>query len=94
MSPTPDLQPLRDFLTAVEAQEDPRVLIRWTDESRIQPDAAGGYTVCRVMRATLTAKIDGAAAQHTADGVSLLDLQAIVREHDIDPLYRPDNVSR
>ncbi len=88
------MTPLHTFLTRVAAQDDPRVVVRWTDESRIMPNPEGGFTVGRFARVVLTARLDGKPEQLTVDGLSLVELQEAIRAHDVDPLYRPDHITR
>jgi hypothetical protein len=89
-----DAPDLHALLSQLAQQDDNRLVVRWTDEQRIQPNAQGGFTIGRVARATLTARVADKLTQLTVEGMSLAELQQILRGYDVDPLFRADNITR
>jgi hypothetical protein len=71
-----------------------RLIVRWTDETRAVPEDESGYTVKRVARATLTARLGGEVVQETFQDVGYEELRDVVAMYPFETLYRSDNVTR
>ena len=84
---------LRDFLQRVDSER-PKIVVRWADEQRILPAEADGFTVKRLVYATITALAEGEPMHHRIEGLTLQSIQAVVAEFPLDALYRSDNITR
>lgn len=90
---TDPISTLKDFVSRIDTPN-PRLVVRWTDETRIAPHGESGYTVAPTAYAILTAKIDGQAVQQRVDAISLDTIKRVMRAYPIQVLYRADNLTR
>lgn len=67
----------QEFLAEIDAN-DPRLIVRWVDEMRPVPEAAGGYTVKQVVSLTVTARVEGGHVQREFPDLKKEDIQPLL----------------
>lgn len=73
----------------------PRLVIRYVDETRIQPHGAQGFQVAPVSWVILTAMMtDGSPAQERFEGITVSTLRHVLARSPLEIIYRSDNIVR
>jgi hypothetical protein len=88
------LERLEDFLEELLDEGAERLVVRWVDETRPVPEDESGFTVKRVIRATLTARMGDEVVQRDFDDIAYKELRQTVAMYPFQTLYRSDNLTR
>lgn len=83
----------QEFLTTIDPN-DPRLIIRWVDEMRPVPEAAGGYTVKQVVSLTVTARVTGGHVQREFEDLKKEDIQPLFVGQPYVVTFMPGNKNR
>lgn len=90
------MAPLEEFQAFLETVDpaDGRLIVRWVDEMRPVPEAAGGFTVKQVVQLTVTARVDGGPAQKTFEGLRKEDISPVLAGQRFKLTLRSGNTNR